>query len=80
VHVNTPYGPRQIALNRQITLPKELMDRAHLRPGDQVYIQWNDAIPGTLLVIPVEFIAEWIRIGQLGGGLTSGLASAEPPV
>jgi antidote-toxin recognition MazE-like antitoxin len=79
-NVDTPYGPRQITPNRQVSLPKELMDRAHLRPGDQVYIQWNADLPGTLLVVPLEFVAEWIRIGRVGGGLTAELTAADPPV
>jgi hypothetical protein len=57
------------------------MDRAHLRPGDQVYLQSNDQIPGTILIIPLEAVAEWIRVGrEVGGGLTTHLPSADPPV
>jgi len=57
------------------------MDRAHLRPGDQVYLQSNDQIPGTILIIPLEVVAEWIRVGrEVGGGLTTHLPSADPPV
>jgi len=78
--VDTPHGPRQITLNRQVSLPKELMDRARLRPGDQVYLQWNDQLPGTILIIPVEIMAEWIRVGREVGGLTAHLRTAEPPV
>jgi AbrB family looped-hinge helix DNA binding protein len=59
-----PYGPRQITSNRQVAVPKELMDRAHIQPGDQVYLQWNDQQPGTILIIPVEIMSEWIRIGR----------------
>lgn len=62
--VDTPYGPREITKFRQVSLPKDLMDRAHLRPGDKVYVAWNDALPGTLLVIPIEIVSEWIRLGQ----------------
>jgi hypothetical protein len=80
MHVDTPYGPRQITLNRQVALPKELMDRAHLRPGDQVYLQWNDQLPGTILIIPVEIVAEWIRVGREAGGSVERLPSADPPV
>ena len=60
-----PHGPRQITNNRQVSLPKELMDRAHLQPGDHVYLQWNDEMPGTLSIIPVEIVSEWIRVGRL---------------
>ncbi len=62
--MDTPYGPREITKYRQVALPKELMDRAHLQPGDRVYLQWNDDLPGTLLVIPVEIVSEWIRLGR----------------
>jgi hypothetical protein len=34
------------------------------KPGDRVYLQWNDDLPGTLLVIPVEIVSEWIRLGR----------------
>jgi hypothetical protein len=63
--MDTPFGPRGITGNRQVALPKELMDRASLRQGDQVYVQWNDAEPGTLLIVPVEIMSEWIRLGRL---------------
>ena len=63
--MDTPFGPRGITGNRQVSLPKELMDRASLQPGDQVHVQWNDAEPGTLLIIPVEIMSEWIRLGRL---------------
>jgi hypothetical protein len=62
--VDTPYGPREITKFRQVSLPKDLMDRAHLHPGDKVYVAWNDALPGTLLVVPIEMVSEWIRLGQ----------------
>jgi antitoxin component of MazEF toxin-antitoxin module len=62
--VDTPYGPREITKFRQVSLPKDLMDRAHLQPGDKVYVAWNDALPGSLLVIPIEIVSEWIRLGR----------------
>jgi hypothetical protein len=78
--VDTPYGPRQITLNRQLSVPKELMDRAHLRPGDQVYLQWNEQLPGTILIIPVEIIAEWIHAGREVAGFATRFPSIDPPV
>ena len=62
--MDTPYGPKEITKNRQVALPKDLMDRAHLEPYDKVYVAWNDALPGTLVVIPIEMVSEWIRLGR----------------
>ena len=69
--METPFGPRLITGNRQVSLPKELMDRANLHPGDRVYVQWNDAEPGTLLIVPVGIMSEWIRLGRLDPGANS---------
>ena len=62
--MDTPYGPREITKFRQVSLPKDLMDQADLKPGDKVYVAWNDSVPGTLVVIPIEIVSEWMRLGR----------------
>jgi bifunctional DNA-binding transcriptional regulator/antitoxin component of YhaV-PrlF toxin-antitoxin module len=78
---DTPYGPIKITPNRQVSLPKELMDRARLQPGDRVYVSWNDQLDNTLVVIPIEIVAEWIRRGQQADApARTELPSTDPPV
>jgi bifunctional DNA-binding transcriptional regulator/antitoxin component of YhaV-PrlF toxin-antitoxin module len=62
--VSEPHGPLKISANRQIALPKALTDRARLEPGDSVYVMQSDVEPGSLVVLPVEMVAEWIRLGR----------------
>jgi bifunctional DNA-binding transcriptional regulator/antitoxin component of YhaV-PrlF toxin-antitoxin module len=62
--VSEPHGPIRISANRQIALPKALTDRTRLEPGDQVYVLESDTEPGSLVVVPVERVAEWIRLGR----------------
>jgi hypothetical protein len=40
------------------------MDQVRLQPEDQVYVAANDAVPGTLVIVPLEMYAEWIRAGR----------------
>jgi len=62
--MSEPHGPIKIAANRQIALPKALMDRLRLQPGDMVYVLQSDSgLPG-LVVVPVERVSEWIRLGR----------------
>lgn len=62
--MSEPYGPIKISGNRQIALPKALMDRLNLRPEDSVYFLADERVQGALLVVPVERISEWIRRGR----------------
>ena len=62
--MSEPHGPIRIAANRQIVLPKALTDRLHLQPGDMVYALQRDADPHTLVIVPVERVSEWIRLGR----------------
>jgi hypothetical protein len=78
---DTPYGPIKITPNRQVSLPKELMDRARLQPGDRVYVSWNDQFDNTFVVIPIEIVAQWIRRGQHADAPAhTELPSIDPPV
>ena len=63
--VSEPHGPIKISSNRQIALPKALMERIRLEPGDSVYVMQADRESGALVVVPVERVAEWIRLGRL---------------
>jgi AbrB family looped-hinge helix DNA binding protein len=62
--VSEPHGPIKIAANRQIVLPKALTDRLHLQPGDMVYALQGDSEPHSLVIVPVERVSEWIRLGR----------------
>jgi AbrB family looped-hinge helix DNA binding protein len=62
--VSEPHGPIKISVNRQIALPKALLDRLRLRPGDMVYVLQSDSEPSGLVVVPLERISEWVRLGR----------------
>lgn len=62
--MSEPHGPIKIAANRQIVLPKALTDRLHLQPGDMVYVLQSDSEPHSLVIVPVERVSEWIRLGR----------------
>lgn len=62
--MSEPHGPIKISANRQIALPKALTDRVRLEAGDSVYVMQSDAEPGSLVVLPVERVAEWVRLGR----------------
>jgi AbrB family looped-hinge helix DNA binding protein len=62
--VSEPHGPIKIAANRQISLPKALTDRLHLQSGDMVYVLLSDTEPHSLVIVPVERVSEWVRLGR----------------
>jgi len=62
--MSEPHGPIKISANRQIALPKALMDRLHLQPGDMVYVLQSDSEQHGLVVVPVERVSEWVRLGR----------------
>jgi AbrB family looped-hinge helix DNA binding protein len=62
--VSEPHGPIKISANRQIALPKALTDRLHLQPGDMVFVLQSDSEPHGLVIVPVERVSEWIRLGR----------------
>ncbi len=62
--MSKPHGPIKIAANRQIVLPMALTDRLHLQPGDMVYVLQSDSEPHSLVIVPVERVSEWIRLGR----------------
>lgn len=62
--MSEPHGPIKIAANRQIALPKALADRLRLQPGDMVYAMQSDSEPHSLVIVPVERVSEWLRMGR----------------
>ena len=62
--MSEPHGPIKIGPNRQIALPKALLDRLHLQPGDHVFALQSDSEPDGLVIVPVERVSEWIRLGR----------------
>ena len=70
--MSEPHGPIKISVNRQIALPKALLDRLRLRPGDQVFVLQSDAEPDGLVVVPLERVSEWIRLGRAAERQDSG--------
>ncbi|MEJ3652034.1 AbrB/MazE/SpoVT family DNA-binding domain-containing protein [Actinomycetes bacterium KLBMP 9759] len=66
--MSEPHGPIKISSNRQIALPKALMERVRLEPGDFVYVLQSDVEPSSLVVVPVEQVTEWMRSGRQQDG------------
>ncbi len=62
--VQPPHGPIKIGTNRQITLPAALMRQIDLAPHDSVYVAVAEDDEGTLTVIPVEKLVNWIDAGR----------------
>jgi AbrB family looped-hinge helix DNA binding protein len=62
--VSEPHGPIKIGPNRQIALPKALLDRLHLQPGDQVFVLQSESEASGLVIVPLERVSEWIRLGR----------------
>jgi antitoxin component of MazEF toxin-antitoxin module len=47
-----------------VAIPADLMKLVHLTPGDEVYLQVNPDLEGTLLVVPVEVATRWFEAGR----------------
>jgi hypothetical protein len=47
-----PYGPIRVPRNRQIALPKDLVDQIGLATDDLVYVTVSKERAGSLLVTP----------------------------
>jgi bifunctional DNA-binding transcriptional regulator/antitoxin component of YhaV-PrlF toxin-antitoxin module len=58
-----PHGPIRLNKNRQIALPKVLTDHLRLNADDQVYVMRGED-DCSLIVVPVERVTEWMRIGS----------------
>jgi AbrB family looped-hinge helix DNA binding protein len=59
-----PHGPRPIAKNGQVVVPKEVLRAADLKAGDSVYFIAGDDPPGTVLIVPVEIATRWFEHGR----------------
>lgn len=57
-------GPHTINSQRQLTVPKKVMDAVGFKPGTEVYFQVNAELPGTVLIIPVEAVVRWAAVGR----------------
>lgn len=57
-----PYGPHKIAQNGQVVIPKEVLKRAALVPGESVYVTARE---GIVELVPASLLSEWIRRGRL---------------
>ena len=62
--MSEPHGPIKISVNRQIALPKALVDRVRLQPGDSVYVLQSEVEPSSLVIVPVERITTWLEMGR----------------
>lgn len=62
--MSSPRGPHRIGQNRQVAIPADLMKMVDLRPGDEVYLQINPDLEGTLLVVPAEVATRWFEAGR----------------
>jgi len=63
------HGPRTITGNNQVTLPAELLEVAHLKKGDDVYLRVEDLTVGTLLIVPGRVVEQGVQ-AILGGSHT----------
>jgi len=60
----TPHGPKAIAANGQIVLPKELLESVGLKAGQSVFVIENEEPAGTILVVPERLASEWFAKGM----------------
>lgn len=62
--MHPPHGPHRISRNGQVVIPREVLAAANLEPGDSVYLQYNDAEPGSVLIVPAAVAASWFEAGR----------------
>jgi bifunctional DNA-binding transcriptional regulator/antitoxin component of YhaV-PrlF toxin-antitoxin module len=62
--VAAPHGPKPIADNGQVVIPRSLLEAVGLRPGQSVYFVENDAQAGTILVVPEALGEKWFQKGR----------------
>lgn len=56
-----PYGPHKIAQNGQVVIPKEVLKRVRLAPGESVYVTAHE---GIVELVPASVLSEWVRKGR----------------
>lgn len=57
----SPYGPHKIAQNGQVVIPKEVLKRVRLAPGESVYVTARE---GIVELVPASMLSEWVRRGR----------------
>ncbi len=68
--VATLYGPVRITANRQISLPKALLDQIEMGPGDEMHVLRDD--DGTLRLVSSRTVGQWLEIGRAGAQSSEG--------
>lgn len=64
-----PYGPRPVAANGQVVLPKDVLSAVGLTPGESaVFVLVNEEEAGTILVVPDTLMARWSELGRKAVG------------
>jgi AbrB family looped-hinge helix DNA binding protein len=58
---DAPYGPHKIAQNGQVVIPKDVLKRANLSPGESVYVAARE---GIVELVPASTLREWVRRGR----------------
>lgn len=56
------HGPVRITANRQISLPKALLDEVRMGPGDRVHLVRD--VDGTVRVVDSRTIGQWVDRGR----------------
>ncbi len=56
-----PYGPHKIAQNGQVVIPRDVLRRARLAPGESVYVTAHE---GIVELVPASLVSEWLRKGR----------------
>ncbi len=56
-----PHGPHKIAQNGQVVIPKDVLKRANLSPGESVYLVARE---GLVELVPAATVSEWLRLGR----------------
>ena len=60
----TPHGPKVIATNGQVVLPKEVLEAVGMKPGESVFVIENAEPAGTILVVPERLASAWFAKGM----------------
>lgn len=56
-----PHGPHRIAVNGQVVIPKDVLRRAQISPGEKVYVV---ARSGVVELFSASRMASWYRRGR----------------
>lgn len=57
-----PHGPRPIGKNRQVGLPRAVVEALHLDAGDGVWFVLAEELPGCAVMLPAEVTSDiWMK-------------------